>query len=113
MEKAVTAIELYGLPPIRFTEFEKSFRVTLFAPRGFAQMTPKERIDATYQHAVIRFYAGFGLTNTSLRERFKMSERQRPQISKLIKEAINADVIKHRDARSKSSKFSEYIPYWA
>jgi predicted HTH transcriptional regulator len=113
LEKAVTANEIYGLPPIRFTELEKSFRVTIFAPRSFANMTLQERIDATYQHAVLKYFAGDTLTNSSLRERFKMSERQRPQISKLIREALEKGVIKPKDEESKSSKFSEYIPYWA
>lgn len=38
--KAGLAIELYGLPPIRFEAGTNYFKVTLFAPRTFAQMQP-------------------------------------------------------------------------
>lgn len=40
-------------------------------------------------------------------------EKQRAMISRLIKEALAAKVIKAKDINSKSSKHIEYIPYWA
>lgn len=111
-EKTVKAIELYGLPPLKFQETESSFKAILYAPRGFAEMSPEERLEAVYQHSVIRYYSGEGVTNASLRERFKMSEKQRPQISKLIREAVDAGKIKSKD-ESTSDKYSSYLPYWA
>ncbi|GHT62421.1 transcriptional regulator [Bacteroidia bacterium] len=112
LEKAVSAIELHGLPPVKFEELENSFRVTIYAPKEFAKLTPTERIEACYQHCVIKYYTGSGMTNTSLRERFKMSERQRPQVSLVIKEALLQNKIKPRDPNNVSTKFAEYIPVW-
>ena len=111
-EKAVVAIELYGLPPLKFEEFENSFRVTLYSPKKFAEMTPKERIEACYQHSIIKYFSSGGLTNTSLRVRFKMHEKQRPQVSLVIKEALALNKIKPKDVNNASTKFAEYIPYW-
>lgn len=111
-EKAVTAIELYGLPPLKFRETENSFNVVMFSPKSFAQMTNEERIEAAYQHSVLKYFSSGGMTNTSLRERFGMNEKQRSQISRLIKDALDSGKIKHKDAENNSDKFSMYIPYW-
>lgn len=111
-EKAVAAIEIYGLPPLKFEELENSFRVTLYSPKKFGEMTPSERIEACYQHSIIKYFSSGGMTNTSLRERFKMHEKQRPQVSLVIKEALAQGKIKPKDANNASTKFAEYIPYW-
>lgn len=112
LEKAVTAIELFGLPPLKFEELENSFRVTMYSPKTFAQLTPSERVEACYQHSIIRYFSAGGMTNTSLRERFNMSDRQRPQVSLVIKEALAQNKIKPKDPNNASTKYAEYIPFW-
>jgi ATP-dependent DNA helicase RecG len=112
-EKAAKAIEVFGLPPLTFDEGEDYFKATVFSPRSFAEMSRDDRILACYQHAVLKQLSNSALTNTSLRERFKMHERQRPQISRLIKEALRAKKIKASDPSATSNKFAEYLPYWA
>lgn len=111
-EKAISAIEMYGLPPLKMQEIDNSFRVTLYKPKAFAQLTPLERVEACYQHCVICYYSVGGMTNTSLRERFRMHEKQRPQVSLVIKDALQQGRIKPRDPDNTSSKFIEYIPFW-
>jgi len=111
--KVVTSIELYGLPPVAFEEGENYFKVTLFAPRKFSEMSQSERIEACYQHAVLKYVSSGAMTNTSLRERLKMHEKQRTQVSNLIRDAVDAGRIKRKDPTSSSSKFAEYVPYWA
>lgn len=112
-QKAVGAIEIYGLPPVRFEEGENWFKVTLFAPRTFAEMSGDERIEACYQHAVLRHLAGQTLTNATLRDRLKMPEKKRPMVSKLIREAVQAGKIKLHDPANTARKFAEYAPWWA
>ena len=111
--KAGVEVELYGLPPIKFDPGPSSFKVTLFAPRTYAEMSPQERLDACYQHAVLKHFAGAAMTNTTLRERLKMSEKQRSMVSTLIQQAVELGRVKPADPESKSRKFAEYIPYWA
>lgn len=111
-EKAVVAIELFGLPPLKFEETENSFRVIMYSPKKFGDMTPTERIEACYQHAIIKYYSSGGMTNTSLRERFRMHDKQRAQVSLVIKEAVHLGKIKPKDPNNESTKFAEYIPYW-
>lgn len=112
-QKVVASVELFGLPPVVFTPFENAFKVTLYAPKKFADMSQNERIEACYQHAVLKFFSNSVMTNTSLRERLKIAEKQRAQVSRLIRDALDSERIKPKDPHSKSSKFAEYLPYWA
>lgn len=111
--KAGLEVELYGLPPIQFEAGPTHFKVTLYTPRTFAQMSPRERLNACYQHAVLKHFSDGALTNQSLRERLKMSERQRSAVSILIQEAVDQKLIKPADPENKSRKFAEYVPIWA
>jgi predicted HTH transcriptional regulator len=104
---------LYGLPPIQFETGTNYFKVTLYSPRTFAQMSPHERLEACYQHAVLKHFSDSAMTNTSLRERLKMSEKKRSMVSTLIQEAIDQKLIKPADPENKSKKFAEYVPFWA
>jgi ATP-dependent DNA helicase RecG len=98
---------------MKFEAGPNHFKVTLFAPRTFAKMSPRERLDACAQHAVLKHYSGSAMTNTSLRERLKMPERQRSMVSVLIQEAVDRKLIKPADPENKSRKFAEYVPFWA
>lgn len=111
--KAGLEIELYGLPPIEFIASANSFKVTLQAPKTFAKMSVRERLEACYQHAVLKHYSGSAMTNTSLRERLKMPEKQRSMVSVLIQEAVDKRLVKPADPDNKSKKFAEYVPFWA
>lgn len=113
LEKAIIAIELYGLPALKFEELENSFRVTMYAPKKYADMTNEERIEACYQHSIIEYYGKGGFNNASLRKRFGMHDKQAAQISLLIRDAIVAGKIKPKDSENVSRKFSVYVPYWS
>ena len=52
------------------------------------------------------------MTNTTLRERFKVHEKHRNQIRNLIGDAVASGRIKRKDTGS-GNKFAEYLPYWA
>jgi len=47
------------------------------------------------------------------RQRFKLHEKRRTAVSNLLKEAAEKGRIKRKDPDAKSSKFVEYVPYWA
>lgn len=111
-EKAVRSIELFGLPPLKFLETENSFKVIMYSPKKYADMSVQERIEACYQHSVIQYFGNEGMTNASLRQRFGMHDKQASQISRLIKEATDAGRIKPKDPDSESKKFAIYLPYW-
>ncbi len=62
--------------------------------------------------AALRWLVEEKMTNTSLRERFKLAESQRSPISRLIRDALEAGRIRRKDPHATSSKFTEYLPYW-
>ena len=111
--KAGLQIELYGLPPIDFVAGPDHFKVTLYSPRTFAKMSARERLEACYQHAVLKYYSDSAMTNKSLRERLKMPEKQRSMVSVLIQDAIDKKFVKPADPANKSKKFAKYVPFWA
>ncbi len=111
-QKVVASIELFGLPPVVFTPTENDFKVTLYAPKKFADMSQQERVEATYQHAVLQYLSSQTLTNTTLRKRFKLIDKQRNSITNLIADTLRAGRIKRKDENS-GNKFVEYLPYWA
>jgi ATP-dependent DNA helicase RecG len=111
-QKIVRNIELFGLPPLVLSPQENAFRATLGAPRRFTDMSGSERIEACYQHAALQCLSSQTLTNSTLRERFKLHDKNRNQITNLITEAVAAGRIKRKDAGS-GKKFAEYVPYWA
>jgi predicted HTH transcriptional regulator len=106
-------IEIFGLPPIRFEEDANHFRVTLFAPKSYAQMSAADRLNACYQHAVLKYCSSDTMTNKSLRERLKMPENQRSMVSRLIQDAIDAGLIAAKDPANMSRKYTEYVPAFA
>lgn len=76
-------------------------------------MTPSERLDACYQHAVLKHLSGGAMTNKSLRERLKMPEKRSSMVSALLQEATDRKLIKPANPENKSRKFAEHVPFWA
>jgi len=52
------------------------------------------------------------LTNTSLRERFGVEEQNRASVSRFIRDAVHAGVIKPHDPDA-APKHMRYLPWWA
>lgn len=88
-------------------------KVTLYAPNKFDDMTQSERIEACYQHAVLQYLSSQTVTNTTARNRFKLHDKKRTAVSNFLAEAAEQGRIKRKDPDATSSKFVEYVPYWA
>ena len=53
------------------------------------------------------------MTNTYLRARFGISDENAAMVSRIIKDTVEADLIKEDDPDNTSRKFVRYIPKWA
>ena len=53
------------------------------------------------------------MSNASLRERLGIEEANYSIVSRLIKETLEAGLIKVHDPLNKSTKHRKYLPYWA
>jgi predicted HTH transcriptional regulator len=113
IDRALEAIELYGLPPAEFREMDSSFKVVLLSPRKYQEMTREERVRACYQHCVLKYLVNEPMTNQSLRARLGISESNYPMVSKIIRDSIAATRIKPADPNMKAKRHVKYLPYWA
>jgi len=52
-------------------------------------------------------------TNSTLRERFQIEEKNYSIISRIIGETIEAELIKPYDPSNKAKKHTKYVPFWA
>ena len=114
IDKALFAVEVFGLPPVKFVNGPNAFKAILYNPKSFKQMSQEERLNACLQHCCIRYYvASDPMTNASFRKRLGLKDSQYTLAWKVIDSAIEKKWIKPRDLNSKSRKYASYIPYWA
>lgn len=112
IDKAVEAVESAHLPALHFTAPQGFTRVFMYGRRRFAELDSKQRIEACYQHACLCFVQGRRMTNASLRERMGIDDASASQASRLIRDAVNAGVIKLFDPEARR-KNASYVPIWA
>lgn len=113
VDKTIEAIELDQLPAPNFIKGERFLRVVLYAHKTLKSMDKNDRVRACFQHCALKYVSGEFMTNTSLRERFNVSERNYSAVSRIIADTIEAGLIKVHDDTSKSKKFAKYVPFWA
>jgi len=112
IDRAALQMELYGLPALEFVDYPDSFRAIIYAPKVFRQMSQAERIRTAYQHTCLHYVMRKVVTNASLRERLKLNPNQSQLVSKLIRQTIEATLIKTANPGA-SPRYIRYVPYWA
>lgn len=111
-DKIVIVCELFQLPAPKIDLYEENTKVTLFAEIPFANISIEDKLWACYLHACVKQVQGEYLTNSSLRERFGLKDSSAGSVSRLIKEAVNLELIKPLDANT-APRYMKYIPNWA
>ncbi len=116
IDKVVALAEKFQLPAPDFvtvtTTQPGSTKVTLYAPRGLAEMDSHERIRACYQHACLQVVSGSRMTNASLRKRFGIEVQNAAKASRIIYDATEAGLIKPFDP-DQGKKYASYVPFWS
>ncbi|BCO71141.1 RNA-binding domain-containing protein [Mycobacterium intracellulare] len=105
-------IEFHQLPAPLIRVAEGHISVTLFAHRSVKAMDRDDRIRAVYLHACLQYVSHKRLTNSSLRERFGLSDRDSSTASSYIREAVDAGLIVIHDP-TVGRKLAQYVPIWA
>jgi predicted HTH transcriptional regulator len=111
-DKIVLTCEILQLPAPKIGLYEESTRVTLFSEMPFSNISMEDKLWACYLHACVKHVQGEHLTNSSLRERFGVKESSSGSISRLIKEAVELELIKPLDPTT-APRYMKYIPIWA
>ena len=113
IDKVINESETYQLPAPKFIEENTSMKVTMYSFKKLINMDKQDKIRACYQHCCLKYVSNESMTNSSLRERFKISEKNYSTASRIIADTIEADLIKDYDPDNNSKKYKKYIPIWA
>ena len=113
IDKVIFECELYQLPAPYFISTDVHTKVILYAYKQLRDMDRGDKIRAIYQHACLKWVSNDFMTNQTLRERFRIEQKNYSMASRLIKEGLLEGVIKEADVDSKSKKYAKYLPYWA
>lgn len=109
LDKIIMETEQFGLNAPIIEAGDDFTKVTVFYETDFASMSTEDRLRATYYHCCLLYANGTKMTNSTLRERFKVTDKS--QISRLIKKAVEKDLIKLYDPET-APKYYQYIPSW-
>lgn len=113
IDKVVHEVEVFQLPAPEFVETDNHTKVVLSTYRPLNKMEKTDKIRACYQHACLKYVSGSRMSNQTLRERFKIEEKNYATASRIIADTIVANLIRPSDPESKSKKYATYIPFWA
>jgi ATP-dependent DNA helicase RecG len=112
IDKVVFQTEFYQLPAPIFETTDEHTRSVLFAHRELREMDKEDRIRACYLHACLKYVQRNFMTNTTLRERFGIEDKNSATASRIIKDTFVAGLIRCHDD-SVGSKAKKYLPCWA
>ena len=112
IDKVVSLTEFYQLPAPQIDVTENHTRVTLYTYKPFTQMEKDERIHACYLHACLKYVNNEHMTNTSLRQRFGLNDKNASVVSRIIRDAIEVGAVKPLDPDT-APRYMKYIPSWA
>jgi predicted HTH transcriptional regulator len=112
IDKVIYHVELYQLPAPEFLVQEKHTKVVLHAYQKLSGMDRKDKIRACYQHCCLSYISNKKMTNQSLRTRFQIEEKNYSIASRIIRDTMDAGLIKDDDIESTSKKYAKYIPFW-
>lgn len=110
IDRVIKTIEETHLPAPDFPSGEDFTRAILLGPRDFSTMTATERMRACYQHAALLNEQGQRATNASLRARFGLPKTNSAQVSRVFKDAREANLIKLADPAAPNAG---YVPHFA
>jgi ATP-dependent DNA helicase RecG len=113
IDKVVQSAEVYQLPAPDFRIGERHTIAVLFSHKEFEDMDRSDRMRACYQHCCLRYVMNEKMTNQSLRERFKLPDAKSESVSRVIKEAMEAGLIKLADPGMAAPRYRSYLPFWA
>ena len=112
IDKVVAAVESFALPAPVFEKPPGFTRALLFAHKPFREMDRQERLHACYMHACLRHVTQQPMTNSSLRARFEIADKNASIASRLLADAVDEGLIVVADPAA-GLRLRRYLPFWA
>lgn len=111
IDKVVFQTEFYQLPAPVFETSGDSTRAILFGHRPMNKMDKGDRVRACYLHACLKYVTRENMTNSTLRARFGIEKKNAALASKIIKDTVDAELIRPHD-ETVGSRAMRYEPFW-
>ena len=86
--------------------------VIIYRPGSFSEMSKEGRVRACYQHACLRFESNEPMSNASFRRRLGLPASQYPQASIVIRDTIEAGLIRPLN-EEQANRNARYVPFYA
>ena len=112
IDKVVAAVETFALPAPVFENPPGFTRALLFAHKPLREMDRQERLHACYMHACLRYVTQQPMTNSSLRTRFEIADRNASMASRILADAVDEGLIVVADPAA-GPRLRRYLPFWA
>jgi predicted HTH transcriptional regulator len=110
-DKVALYCEIYQLPAPKIDVYDGSTKITMFSYVPFNKIPLKEKKWSCYMHACLKQVSGEQMTNTSLRNRFGITDSGKAGISRLISSVVADKLIKPLEP-STAPRYMCYIPFW-
>lgn len=112
IDKVVAATEAANLPAAEFVDGNDNFKVVLSARKSFKDYSSTEKLQICYQHCVLKYVNHEPMTNATLRQRFGIEAKSSAIVSRILKEALSAHLIKPYNPDA-GPRLRRYVPDWA
>lgn len=100
------------LAPKIENQSDKFTKVILYLKAPFDLISKEDRIRTCYMHACFLYVNGETVTNNVVRDLFGMDTKDRYKASRIIKDTLEANLIKPVDENT-APRYMKYIPFWA
>lgn len=113
IDKVIFEIEFYQLPAPDFTVTSEHTKATMFAHKTLTRMDRDDRIRACYQHCCLQYVSNQRMSNETLRKRFGISDENYSAASRIIRDTVDANLVKPDNPANRSNRHARYAPFWA
>jgi len=87
-------------------------KAVIFAKIPFDMTTKEDKVRTCYMQACLAYVNFEAINNTNIRQIFGLSDKEMTKASRIIKDTIDAGLIKALDSDT-APRYMKYIPYWA
>ncbi|MEO6637131.1 MAG: ATP-binding protein [Ginsengibacter sp.] len=113
IDKVIFECEKNGLPAPEIIVGDNYTRIILYGNKNLNEMKKQDKIRSCYLHSCLKYVNNEPMTNQTVRARFSIQEVNAAIASRIIRDTVDAKLIKLEDPESSSRKFTRYIPFWA
>ncbi|MCJ2138383.1 putative DNA binding domain-containing protein [Methylobacterium sp. J-026] len=111
LDKAGFEIEEQNLPAPEFISSKDTMRVVLYGPKSFSELNKTEKLRACFFHCILRWLQRDYMSNTTLRDRFRLEQENYQAVSAIISESVKRKRIVPAET-NQGKRNAKYVPYW-